>query len=148
MGKNSVAKKIRMMLLANGHGMTTSGIASMIDSTPASVLKALKGMPDSYIYEWVMNMDNHQYMSVWRVVEVPENAARPDDGFPRFKAINENWMNDLRKLPRRTEPKIKEPKPKKIKVPAVRKDEPPKYQPQKTVWQPVAPWPKVERQRA
>lgn len=141
----SLSSRLRAFMRANEHGMTVAGLAESVKAAQDSVRRSLKLMPDTYISEWVLNVDNGRFTSVWKIVTPPANAPEPDENHPRFKPCNPNWMTDLRK---NNSYALKKPKPaKQVKEqqPVERKQHHPNYTPQKTVWVPVKPWPKGER---
>lgn len=143
--KNQLSQKLRDLMRKNSHGMTVAGLAETLQAAPDSVRRSLKLMPDTYITEWVLNVGNGRFTSVWKVVTPPADAPEPDENHPRFKPCNPNWMDDLRRQPRKVLQRAITPPKKKTEstcTPVERKNYHPEHKPQKTNWVPVAPWPK------
>jgi len=145
--KNQLSQKLRDFMRQDSHGMTIAGLAESVKASPDSVRRSLKLMPDTYIAEWVLNVGNGRFTSVWKIITPPADAPEPDENHPRFKPCNPNWMTDLRRQPRKVLQRAITPPKKKIdtSTPVERKQHHPNYTPQKTVWVPVKPWPKGER---
>lgn len=144
--KNQLSQKLRDFMRQDSHGMTVAGLAESIKAAPDSVRRSLKLMPDTYIAEWVLNVDNGRFTSVWKIVTPPANAPEPDENHPRFKPCNPNWLEDQRRKRRdATPPALKPPSPELFAKPVQRKNYHPDHTPQKTNWVAVAPWPKGKR---
>jgi hypothetical protein len=142
--KNQLSQKLRDFMRQDSHGMTIAGLAESVKASPDSVRRSLKLMPDTYISEWVLNVGNGRFTSVWKIITPPADAPEPDENHPRFKPCNPNWLTDLRRQPRKVLQRAITPPKKKSDTctPVERKSYHPEHKPQKTNWVPVAPWPK------
>jgi hypothetical protein len=141
--KNQLSQKLRDFMRQDSHGMTIAGLAESVKASPDSVRRSLKLMPDTYIAEWVLNVGNGRFTSVWKIITPPADAPEPDENHPRFKPCNPNWMTDLRREPRKQLHRAMKPvSPELFAKPVKRKNYHPEHKPQKTNWVPVAPWPK------
>ena len=141
--KNQLSQKLRDFMRQDSHGMTIAGLAESVKASPDSVRRSLKLMPDTYIAEWVLNVGNGRFTSVWKIITPPADAPEPDENHPRFKPCNPNWMDDMRRQPRKQLHRAMKPvSPELFAKPVERKNYHPEHKPQKTNWVPVAPWPK------
>lgn len=142
--RNQLSQKLRDFMRTNDHGMTVRGLSESVKASQDSVRRSLKLMPDTYIKEWVLNVDNGRFTAVWKIVTPPADAPEPDENHPRFKPCNPNWLTiQARRKEYAEQRKLKQT----IKQKAVKqvKEEEPKYVPKLTRWVPVAPWPKGAR---
>lgn len=150
--KNQLAQRLRNFMRGNEHGMTVKGLSESVNAAQDSVRRSLKLMPDTYISEWVLNMDNGRFTAVWKIVTPPADAPEPDENHPRFKPCNPDWLTIQARRKAEAEKKknlhlFKTEGKKSVKsVKSVEdEDKTPKYIPKLTRWVPVAPWPKGER---
>lgn len=146
--KNQLSQKLREFMRQDSHGMTVAGLAESVKAAPDSVRRSLKLMPDTYIAEWVLTVENGRFTSVWKIITPPTDAPEPDENHPRFKPCNSNWMTDGRKnngFALKKQIRVKQVKQVKDVQPVERKQHHPNYTPQKTSWVPVKPWPKGAR---
>lgn len=146
--KNQLSKKLRDFMRQDPHGMTVAGLSESIKAAPDSVRRSLKLMPDTYIAEWVLNIGNGRFTSVWKIVTPPADAPEPDENHPRFKPCNPNWPEDQRRKRKQVVELVKQKKPvpkELLAEPVARKNYHPDHTPKLTNWVPVAPWPKGMR---
>lgn len=120
MSNEALSSKLRKLLRGNPDGLLCSTLADTVGATYEGINRSLKTMPDTYIKQYVLLESCHRYAALWAIVIPPADAVHPNPTGKRgFKPIDPNWLDKQQA--------------KKTK---------PAYVPQKTFWQPVAPWPK------
>jgi hypothetical protein len=70
---------VRAALKAADDGMTIAELAWSVSRPDTNVKKSLAAMPDAYIDHWrKAKRGPHKYAAVYMVVDVPENAPKPN----------------------------------------------------------------------